>query len=119
MRARFFNTPISQRQGSAITLQELRDGASLHPQPELVWAKVEREILPWVRWIEFGEAVALRAGCLQAQLEKVGRPIGPEDIQIAATALRHGLILVTRNTRHFERVPDLAVENWFEAPPKA
>ena len=37
------------------------------------------------------------------------------DLFIAATALVHGLIVSTRNVRHFERVPGLVVENWFPA----
>ena len=35
------------------------------------------------------------------------QPIGDPDIFIAAMALQHGLILVTRNVRHFQRIPDL------------
>ena len=116
VRSRFLATPAAHRQASVVTLQELRYGASLHPLPDWIWAKVEREILPWVRWLEFGEGAAFRAGCLQAQLEKAGRLIGTEDVQMAATALHHGLVLVTRNTRHFDHVPELRVENWFEAP---
>jgi tRNA(fMet)-specific endonuclease VapC len=34
---------------------------------------------------------------------------------IAGVALAHGLILVTRNVREFERVPGLQIQNWFEA----
>ena len=112
---RFFATGPTARLASTVTLQELRYGAAIHPQPDIVWAKVEREILPWVRWLEFDADTALRAGMLQAGLERDGRIIGVEDIQIAATALWHGLTLVTRNTRHFERVEGLKIENWFES----
>ena len=38
--------------------------------------------------------------------------IGPLDTQIAAIALVHNLTLVTHNTRHFSRIPDLAIEDW-------
>lgn len=41
-----------------------------------------------------------------------GTPIGPNDLLIAAHALAADLILVTANTREFERVPSLRVENW-------
>ncbi len=112
---RFFATDPATRLASSVTLQELRYGAAIHPQPERVWTKVEREILPWVRWLDFDAGAALRAGMLQASLERAGRIIGAEDMQIAATALQHGLTLVTRNTRHFERVQGLKIENWFEA----
>lgn len=49
---------------------------------------------------------------LRAQLELAGTPIGPNDTWIAAEALHHKLVLVTSNTRKFERVPGIKVENW-------
>ncbi len=49
---------------------------------------------------------------LRAQLEAAGTPIGPNDTWIAAEAVHHKLVLVTHNTREFERVPGLKVENW-------
>ncbi len=42
-----------------------------------------------------------------------GAEYGDLDPLLAATALEHGLILVTRNVHHFEHVPQLIVENWF------
>jgi tRNA(fMet)-specific endonuclease VapC len=41
-----------------------------------------------------------------------GTPIGPNDLLIAAHALAADLMLVTANTREFERVPSLRIENW-------
>jgi tRNA(fMet)-specific endonuclease VapC len=110
---RFFTVLSSDRFISSIVLQELRYGACLHPRPEEIWGKVEREILPYVRVVEFDESGALEAGRLQAFLKRAGKPIGGEDIQIAATAITRQLILVTRNTRHFQNVPGLRLENWF------
>jgi tRNA(fMet)-specific endonuclease VapC len=51
----------------------------------------------------------------RADLERAGLPIGPNNTFIAAIAVAHGLTLVTANTREFERVIGLALENW-EAP---
>ena len=45
-------------------------------------------------------------------LMKKGQPIGIMDVQIAAHALAENLILVTHNTRHFERIPGLKLEDW-------
>jgi len=45
-------------------------------------------------------------------LEKLGQPIGVNDLHIAAQARAHGLVLVTNNQREFERVPGLMLENW-------
>jgi len=51
-------------------------------------------------------------GDLRADLERKGRPIGPNDLLIAAHALALGCILVTSNTREFARVKSLSAENW-------
>lgn len=57
---------------------------------------------------------AVKAGQLRAFLESQGQIIGPYDLLIAGIALSHDLTIVTRNTREFERVPGLRVENWYE-----
>ena len=51
-------------------------------------------------------------GGIRAYLERVGMPIGPNDLFIAAHALALDLTLVTANKREFRRVPGLKVENW-------
>ncbi|HEX5720609.1 MAG TPA: type II toxin-antitoxin system VapC family toxin [Thermoanaerobaculia bacterium] len=98
---------------SEITRYELRFGAAIHPRPGEVWSKVEREILPLPIWLPIDEQVSLAAADLQALLRKSGKPIEMPDTILAATASVHDLVLVTRNVRHFQNVPGLAVENWF------
>ena len=51
-------------------------------------------------------------GRIRADLEKQGTPIGPMDMLIAAHAKSRGFILVTNNTREFERVKNLQIEDW-------
>lgn len=51
-------------------------------------------------------------GNTRAQLEAAGTPIGGNDLWIAAHALAQNMTLVTNNTREFERVAGLRVENW-------
>lgn len=53
-----------------------------------------------------------RYGDIKALLKRQGAPIGEIDTQLAAHALAENLILVTQNTRHFERVPGVRVEDW-------
>lgn len=60
------------------------------------------------------EAAADAYARIRTALEKTGQPIGGMDMQIAAHALSLEAILVTNNTRHFERVSGLALENWVE-----
>ena len=54
----------------------------------------------------------LRYGLIRARLEKAGRPIGGNDLLIAAQAIALGYILVTDNQREFVRIEDLSCENW-------
>jgi tRNA(fMet)-specific endonuclease VapC len=51
-------------------------------------------------------------GSIRAALERIGQPIGVNDLHIAAHARSHGLILVSNNLREFERVSGLMMENW-------
>jgi tRNA(fMet)-specific endonuclease VapC len=51
-------------------------------------------------------------GPLRAELEAQGRRLDEPDLRVASIALSRDLILVTANTRHFRRVPQLKVENW-------
>ena len=51
-------------------------------------------------------------GEIAAHLQQTGLTIGTMDTMIAAHALAENLILVTHNTRHFERVPGLTLEDW-------
>ncbi len=100
---------------SEMTRYELRYGAALHPRSEEIWDKVQRQILPLPVWIPIDHAVAKATGDLDAALRKRGLRIDLADAFIAATALAYDLVLVTRNVRHFENVPELATENWFAA----
>lgn len=64
------------------------------------------------RSIPFDDKAAEVAGDLRQHLAKLGTPIGPSDLLIAATALAHSLIVVTSNTKEFSRVPNLVYEDW-------
>lgn len=62
--------------------------------------------------LPFDDECAAHYGRIRDELERAGTPIGPNDLVIAATALAHHLVLVTDNTREFERVVGLQLENW-------
>ena len=99
---------------SSICVTELRYGAARNPEGEALWARLAREVLPRFRILPFGLEAAGRAGDIRAALESRGQPIGLEDILIGATALANGLVMVTRNLKHFERIDGLVVESWWE-----
>lgn len=98
----------------AVVAYELRYGLLRLPaeaaQPRLEALDL---LLGTMRSLEFNEACSRRAAALRAELEGAGKPIGPHDLLIAATALGHGHALVTRNVSEFSRVPGLEVVNWF------
>jgi tRNA(fMet)-specific endonuclease VapC len=54
---------------------------------------------------------------LWVNLQRAGTIIGQHDLWLAASALRHGLLVVTANESEFKRVPNLQVENWLTAKP--
>ncbi len=62
--------------------------------------------------IPFDDKAAIEYGSIRATLEKSGSVIGANDLLIAAHAVSMGATLVTNNTKEFERVGDLKLENW-------
>ena len=62
--------------------------------------------------LPFDDRAADVYGSIRADLEREGRPIGPNDLLIAATALAHSLTLVTHNVSEFNRVPGLSIADW-------
>ena len=106
-----FNQHSDQLSISSITLAELFFGAEKSSQTERNLKNIEGfsarlEVLP------FSDTAALHYGQIRAELERTGTPIGPYDLMIAGHARSEGLVLVTNNTREFERVSGLRLENW-------
>jgi len=95
---------------SSITLAELRFGAAAKRSQKL--RRSIRSFVKDVAVVPFDEAAADRFAVVAAALARRGEPIGSFDTLVAAHALSLGLAVVTNNTKHFSRVPGLAVENW-------
>jgi len=96
---------------SAVSVAELLYGAWRSSRASENVALVKRFAEP-LECLPFDSACAEEAAVIRAQLAAAGTPIGPYDVLIAATARVHGLILVTHNTREFERVAGLRTEDW-------
>ena len=62
--------------------------------------------------LEITDSIIVKASEIYADLHRRGSIIGDADILIAATALEHGLALVTNNTKHFKDIAGLQLENW-------
>jgi len=60
------------------------------------------------------ENVGNAYGVIRASLESKGKPIGNNDLWIAAHAKAAALTLVTNNEREFRRVPGLKIQNWVD-----
>lgn len=96
---------------STVTLAEGWTGSRKSRNPER-WLAAWRHLLsPW-KILDFDSLSADAYSKTRAHLEKRGAMIGGNDCLIAATALAHGLTVVTHNTEEFERVPALRVEDW-------
>jgi tRNA(fMet)-specific endonuclease VapC len=107
--------PARDQFTSSITLGELIYGAyRAGARRTGLLQRIETILPPNVPILPFDEDAAHRYGEVKAYLDQQGTPIGDADSRIAAIALTRGLIMVTGNVRHFQRVPGLAVENWLE-----
>lgn len=69
-------------------------------------------LLANIEIMSFDSLAAECYGKIRADLERAGTPIGPLDMMIAGHAKSLGYTVVTNNTREFERVEDLKIENW-------
>ncbi len=96
---------------SAVVLAELLVGVYKSSQPAANLAMVQQRVQQFVCLL-FDEAGADHYARVRCHLESLGQPIGPYDMQIAGTALQHGLILVTHNVAEFSRIPGLVVADW-------
>ena len=71
-------------------------------------------LLANIEIMNFDSLAAESYGKVRADLEKKGTPIGPLDMMIAGHAKSLGYTVVTKNTKEFERVKGLKLENWTE-----
>ena len=114
--AKLASVPPEDQFTSSITLGELLYGAYRLPtHTSLFLERIEGALLPNLPVLPFDAAAARRYGELRANLERQGTPIGEADLRIGAIALSRGLTVVTGNVRHFQRIPELPVENWLQA----
>lgn len=95
---------------SIIVASELRYGAAKKNSPRLS-AQLEA-ILGALEVLPFEAPADVAYGLLRARLEQAGKPIGGNDLLIAAQALALGYTVITDNEKEFVRVPDLPYGNW-------
>ena len=96
---------------SAITLAELEYGISNSSRP-LQNRLGLMAFLTGIEVLDFDAEAAREYGLIRTQLKRQGAPIGANDLLIAAHAKSRGLTLITNNTKEFERIEGLSIENW-------
>jgi tRNA(fMet)-specific endonuclease VapC len=97
---------------STITVSEIVYGAMKSARPEYHLKNLEEILLPSVNIVGFDTKAAYICGRLRAELEKTGKPISLADLEIAAISISCNFTLITGNSRHFERINGINIENW-------
>ena len=95
---------------SIIVAAELRYGAVKRGSPRLT--NQLEAVLGALEVLPFEAPADAAYGLLRARLDRTGRPIGGNDVLIAAQAVALGHTIVTDNEREFARIDDLPRENW-------
>lgn len=106
-----FNLHHAQMGISSVTVMELMYGVELSAQPQRNLADVEGFIAR-LDVLDYDAAAAAHTAQIRAELKKAGTQIGPYDQMIAGHARSRGLVVVTNNTKEFQRVAGLRIEDW-------
>ena len=113
VRDRLRHVSIGDMAVSSITASELHYGVEKSRKREQNARALRKFLLP-LMILPYDEEAARHYGSVRAQLEREGKVIGAMDTMIAAHALALGLKIITNNTREFQRIPGLEVEDWSE-----
>ena len=108
---RFQQIQIQQLHIPTVSIFELYYGIAKNNSQRRNLKALENFIAP-LTVVDFSIEAAKKSASIRATLEKQGNMIGAYDIQIAAIALSLNMTLLTNNTREFERVEGLKLENW-------
>jgi tRNA(fMet)-specific endonuclease VapC len=93
---------------SIVTHGELFEGAFIFPDPQDQLARIRAFLEPF-RTLPLTDPIMENFGQTRSDLRRAGQLIPDLDFLIAATAIRHDLILLTRNLRHFTRISGLQI----------
>lgn len=96
---------------SVVTAGEFYYGVAHAPISALRDQRAQR-LLDFFGVMALDPHVAVHYGELRADLRRAGTPIGPNDLWLAAQAMAHDMVLVTRNAREFARVGTLKIADW-------
>ena len=97
-----------------IVLGELYAWAYRRTDPAILLRQIEDELLTDIVVLDFDLTCAQTFGRVRGTLLQRGLSINTTDLMIAAVALTHGLSLVTKNTKDFQSIPGLLLEDWLK-----
>jgi len=95
----------------AITKAELLYGAEKSKKRAENLEKINEFLLPFQTY-GFNDAETAVYAIIRKKLEEGGTPIGPNDMIIASIVLANRGILITKNSKEFNRVNGLEIEDW-------
>ncbi len=96
---------------SSVVKAELLFGARRSERVQENLELLARFFAPFI-CLPFDDRCAEEYGLIRSTLTRLGTPIGPNDLMIAATARAYDLTLVSHDVSEFSRVPGLRVEDW-------
>ena len=99
---------------SSVSQYEIEYGFILSPRSRMKFEKDLKHLYEEIGCISLTTEIAMVAATVANQLKEKGNPIGLPDVLIAATSLAESLIVVTSNTRHFERIKGIQLVDWRE-----
>ncbi len=97
---------------TTITIAEVYYGIMKASNRPRLLKLFEDVLLPRATILPFDFSAAKKYGEIRSFLEKQGTPLAHADLQIASITLSMNMTLITGNLKHFQRVPQLTVENW-------
>ncbi len=117
VRAWVESNPTESQFFCAISLLEIARGAARHPDPlqgQSIQRWIDSTLHIWFenRILAISPTIAETAGVLMGIQERAGRSVSLPDALIAATAMHHHAVLVTRNTKDFVNLPLDVFDPW-------
>ncbi len=97
---------------TTITIAEVYYGLMKASNKTRLLKLFESILIPRATILPFTYLSANKYGEIRSFLEKQGTPLAHADLQIASIVLSMDMTLITGNLKHFQRVPQLTVENW-------
>ena len=105
-------TPPDELVISSFTAMEIEYGLKLNPARAKKIKSVINALMSSIHILPYTIQHAKTTAEIRANLKQQGTAIGPYDLMIAATALYQNLVMVTSNTKEFQRITGLTLQDW-------